>query len=215
MSLPSLSSIKDDPERLQNAYKNIMQVAFFISASGLCFGALLAPQFVSLVLGNSWLQVIPFFQILAFSFIFYPIHSLNINILSVFGRSDLFLKLEVIKKLTFLIIISISFNFGILGLVWSSVINSILGLIINTYYSGRFLNYPTLRQFRDLLPTFSVVLISMFIIYIYLTINNSSHIVQIISSFILGLIALLISSEIIKLSPYVYLKQLILENVNK
>lgn len=215
VSLPSLSSIKDDPERLQNAYKNIMQVAFFISASGLCFGALLAPQFVSLVLGNSWLQVIPFFQILAFSFVFYPIHSLNINILSVFGRSDLFLKLEVIKKLTFLIIISISFNFGILGLVWSSVINSILGLIINTYYSGRFLNYPTLRQFRDLLPTFSVVLISMFIIYIYLTINNSSHIVQIISSFILGLIVLLISSEIIKLSPYVYLKQLILEKVNK
>ena len=215
VSLPSLTLIKDDSDRLQNAYKNILQIAFYISASGLCFGALLAHQFVSIVLGDSWLQVVPIFQILALSFIFYPIHSLNINILSVFGRSDLFLQLEIIKKITFSIIILFSFNFGILGLVWSSVINSIIGLIINTYYSGKFLNYPTIKQLRDLIPTFAVVLASMFFIYIFLSNNNSSDLTQIISSFGLGFLALIIFSELIKLPPYIHLKHLTAELINK
>ena len=215
VSLPSLTLIKDDSDRLQNAYKNILQIAFYISATGLCFGALLAHQFVSIVLGDNWLQVVPIFQILALSFIFYPIHSLNINILSVFGRSDLFLQLEIIKKITFLIIILFSFNFGILGLVWSSVINSIIGLIINTYYSGKFLNYPTIKQLRDLIPTFAVVLASMFVIYIFLSNNNSSHLIQIISSFGLGFLTLIIFSELIKLAPYIHLKHLTAELINK
>jgi O-antigen/teichoic acid export membrane protein len=215
VSLPSLTLINDDTERLQNAYKNILQIAFYITATGLCFGVLLANQFVSIVLGDNWLQVVPFFQILALSFIFYPLHSLNINILSIFGRSDLFLKLEIIKKITFSIIIIISFNFGIIGLVWSSVINSIIGLIINTYYSGKFLNYPTIKQLRDLFPTLAVVLASMFVIYIFLLNNNSNHLIQIISSFGLGFLGLIIFSELIKLSPYIYLKHLTKEFINK
>jgi len=215
VSLPSLTLIIDDAERLQNAYKNILQIAFYITATGLCFGVLLANQFVSIVLGDNWLQVVPFFQILALSFIFYPLHSLNINILSIFGRSDLFLKLEIVKKITFSIIIIISFNFGIIGLVWSSVINSIIGLIINTYYSGKFLNYPTIKQLRDLFPTLAVVLASMFVIYIFLLNNNSNHLIQIISSFGLGFLGLIIFSELIKLSPYIYLKHLTKEFINK
>jgi O-antigen/teichoic acid export membrane protein len=215
VSLPSLTLIKNDSERLQNAYKNILQISFFISTAGLCFGALLAHQFVSLILGDNWLQVVPIFQILALSFIFYPIHSLNINILSVFGRSDLFLRLEIIKKITFLIIILFSFNFGILGLVWSSVLNSIIGLIINTYYSGKFLNYTTIEQLKDLIPTLAVVLASMFVIYIFLSNNSSSDLMQIVCSFGLGFLALIIFSEIIKLAPFFYIKNLIIEFINK
>jgi O-antigen/teichoic acid export membrane protein len=215
VSLPSLTIIKEDSERLQNAYKNIMQMAFFISASGLCFAALLAQQIVTIILGENWLQVVPIFQILCLSFIFYPIHSLNINILSVFGRSDLFLKLEVIKKITILIVVAICFNFGIMGLVWSSVINSIIGLIINTHYSGKFLNYPTIRQFRDLLPTILVVFATVGIVFSFLRIFELSNILQISFSFVLGLLTTIALSEIIKLAPYIYMKHLILDQIKK
>ncbi len=213
VSLPSLTLIKDDAERLNNAYKNIMQMAFFISASGLCFASLLAQQFVSIILGEHWLQVVPMFQILCLSFIFYPVHSLNINILSVFGRSDLFLRLEVIKKITILIVVAICFNFGIMGLIWSSVINSILGLIVNTYYSGKFLNYPTISQFRDLVPTILVVFATVSVVFSFLIIFELSINLQIILSFVLGLLTIIALSEIIKLAPYFYMKRLILDQM--
>lgn len=215
VSLPSLTLIKDDSERLHYAYKNIMQMAFFLAASGLCFIALLARQFVSIILGEQWLDIVPILQILCLSFIFYPIHSLNINILSVFGRSDLFLKLEVIKKITILLVIAVCFNFGLMGLVWSSVVNSILGLFINTYYSGKFLNYPTLEQFRDLLPTILVVFTTGGVVYSFLIIFELNVILQLFVSFVLGLITIIAISEIIKLAPYIYMKHLILDQIKK
>ncbi len=216
VSLPSLTSIKGDEVRLQKAYKSIMQMSFLISASGLAFAALLAHQIVKLVLGEQWLPIVPLFQVLSISFMFYPIHSLNINILSIFGRSDLFLKLEVVKKIMILIVVAICFNFGVIGLVWSSVINSILALIINTHYSGRFLNYPTKNQLLDLLPTLASVLVTVSIVYGFqMVIAPTNLILQIVISFVIGLLTILIISERTNLTPYLHIKELILEQIKK
>ena len=216
VSLPSLTSIKGDEVRLQKAYKSIMQMSFLISASGLAFAALLAHQIVKLVLGEQWLALVPLFQVLSISFMFYPIHSLNINILSVFGRSDLFLKLEVVKKIMILTVVAICFNFGVIGLVWSSVINSILALIINTHYSGRFLNYPTKNQLLDLLPTLATVLVTVSIVYGFqMVIAPTNLILQIVISFVIGLLTILIISERTNLTPYLHIKELILEQIKK
>jgi len=216
VSLPSLTSIKSDEERLQKAYKSIMQMSFLISASGLAFAALLAHQIVKLFLGDQWLALVPLFQVLSISFMFYPIHSLNINILSIFGRSDLFLKLEVVKKIMILIVVAICFNFGVIGLVWSSVINSILALIINTHYSGRFLNYPTKNQLLDLLPTLATVLVTVSVVYGFqLAIAPTNLILQIVLSFVIGLLTMLIISERTNLMPYLHIKELILEQIKK
>lgn len=216
VSLPSLTSIKGDEVRLQKAYKSIMQMSFLISASGLAFAALLAHQIVKLVLGEQWLPIVPLFQVLSVSFMFYPIHSLNINILSVFGRSDLFLKLEVVKKIMILTVVAICFNFGVIGLVWSSVINSILALIINTHYSGRFLNYPTKNQLLDLLPTLATVLVTVSIVYGFqMVIAPTNLILQIVISFVIGLLTILVISERTNLTPYLHIKELILEQIKK
>ena len=216
VSLPSLTSIKSDEERLQKAYKSIMQMSFLISSCGLAFAALLAHQIVKLFLGDQWLALVPLFQVLSISFMFYPIHSLNINILSIFGRSDLFLKLEVVKKIMILIVVAICFNFGVIGLVWSSVINSILALIINTHYSGRFLNYPTKNQLLDLLPTLATVLVTVSIVYGFqMVIAPTNLILQIVISFVIGLLTILVISERTNLTPYLHIKELILEQIKK
>ena len=216
VSLPSLTSIKGDEVRLQKAYKSIMQMSFLISSCGLAFAALLAHQIVKLFLGDQWLALVPLFQVLSISFMFYPIHSLNINILSIFGRSDLFLKLEVVKKIMILIVVAICFNFGVIGLVWSSVINSILALIINTHYSGRFLNYPTKNQLLDLLPTLATVLVTVSIVYGFqMVIAPTNLILQIVISFVIGLLTILVISERTNLTPYLHIKELILEQIKK
>jgi O-antigen/teichoic acid export membrane protein len=214
VSLPALTVIKDEKERLQDAYKVIMQIAFFISAICFAFAAILATPIITLILGKDWLYLIPMFQILTISFVFYPLHSLNINILSLFGRSDLFLKLEVIKKITMIILVTIGFKYGIYGLVWSNVIGSILALVINTYYSGRFLNYSTINQFLDLFPTILVVLITISILYFYGIITNISNpYINITSKLALGLFILISVSNYFKLMPFIQLKNLVKQHL--
>jgi len=210
VSLPTLTIIKDEKERLQNAYKIIMQITFFISATLFAFAAILATPVISLILGKNWLYLIPMFQILTISFVFYPLHSLNINILSLYGRSDLFLKLEIIKKFSMLFLIIIGFKYGIYGLIWSNVIGSILALIINTYYSGRFLNYSTLNQILDLFPTILIVLFTTLILYFFGIITNISNpYIDIFAKFFLGVFVLLLFSNYFNLLPYIQLKNLV------
>ncbi len=216
VSLPSMALIKDETSRLQNAYKEIMQMSFFASALGLGFISLMGTEIVELVLGKQWLPVVPLFQVLSISFAFYPIHSLNINILSIYGRSDLFLKLEIIKKIMVLIVVLICMNFGVMGLVWSSVITSFLALFINSYYSSKFLNYSTGKQLIDLAPTILTVGVSVIIVFgINKVIGSTNLIINIFQSLIIGLLVLLVSCEITGLTPYKNIKVLILEKIRK
>jgi O-antigen/teichoic acid export membrane protein len=209
VSLPALTVIKDEKERLQNAYKIIMQIAFFISATFLAFAAILATPVIGIILGKDWLYIVPMFQILTISFVFYPLHSLNINVLSLFGRSDLFLKLEVIKKIIMILLIIIGFNYGIYGLIWSNVIGSMLALLINSFYSGRFLNYSTFNQLFDLFPTVLVVLSTLIILFflgIFTSISNPY--INILFKLIFGFIILISISNYFNLTPFIMLKNL-------
>lgn len=118
--------------------------------------AALARPLFFLVLGEQWLPAVPYFQILCLASIFLPIHSFNLNVLKVYGRSDLFLKLEILKKIVIVIGIVIALPFGMTALVWSSVIASFIALLINTHYSQHLIHYKTAKQLLDMLPTFLI-----------------------------------------------------------
>jgi O-antigen/teichoic acid export membrane protein len=212
VSLPTLLQLNDDIQGLQYAYKRIMQVIFFITMYCLVFSAFLASPIVNILLGREWLDVIPMFQILAISFVFYPLHSLNINILSLFGRSDLFLKLEVVKKLVFIVSVLIGFQYGIYGLVWSNVVSSILALIINSYYSGRFLNYSTINQLSDLFPTIFVIGFALlFTSLINLFITYSNPYIMIMGTLFFSALITIIFSKLIALSPFMDIHKILKE----
>lgn len=134
VTYPLLSKIQDEKERIAKVYKQLIQFSFFISTP-LMFGlAAIATPLFQLILGDQWMAAVPYFQIICLASIFYPVHSFNLNILKVYGKSNLFLKLEVYKKLIIVLGIVISFPFGIIGLVWSTVAVSFISLIINTHY---------------------------------------------------------------------------------
>ena len=166
VSLPLFSQILDDKEKLGEVYKKILLMAFYITAPIMLGALVLAKPLFELVLGKQWLQAVPLFQILCLSYMLYPIHSLNINILTAFGKSSLFLKLEIYKKIVLVILVVIGVNFGIYGLVWSSVLSSIISLFINTYYSGHLISYTIINQLKDLLPTLIMSMIMASITYL-------------------------------------------------
>lgn len=152
VTYPLFAEIKNDDVRLKSVYKQIMKMVIFIVAPILVIMAALAEPLFRFLFTDKWLPAVPYFQILCIAGILYPLHAYNLNILSVKGRSDLFLRLEIIKKLLLVVVLAISFPFGIYGLIWGGVLFSILAFFINTHYSGKFLKYTSWEQLRDITP---------------------------------------------------------------
>ena len=152
VTYPLFAEVKNDDVRLKSVYQQIMKMVIFIIAPVLMLMGVMAEPLFRFVFTEKWLPAVPYFQILCVAGVLYPIHAYNLNILSVKGRSDLFLRLEIIKKVLLAVVLAISFSFGITGLLWGQVIFSILAFFINTHFSGKFLNYSSLEQLRDIFP---------------------------------------------------------------
>lgn len=167
VTYPLLSTIQDEKERISLVYKQLLQFSFFITAPLMFGAAAIAEPLFGLVLGEQWMPAVTYFQILCLASIFLPIHAFNLNILKVFGRSDLFLKLEVYKKVVIILGIAIAFPFGVIGLIWSSVASSFIALLINTHYSQNLINYKTGKQLLDMLPTFLIAGMISGIMYVF------------------------------------------------
>lgn len=161
VSYPILSSIQDDEGRLRSSFRKIIKMSAFINFPLLVGLAAIATPLFSLLLGEKWMPSVIYFQLLCLAGMLYPLHAINLNILQVKGRSDLFLLIEVIKKsvLTILIILSLVFKLGIIGLICSAVLNSYISLFINTYFSAKEIAYSAKNQLKDLFPAYSISLI--------------------------------------------------------
>lgn len=160
VTFPLFAEVKDDDVRLKDIYKRIMQIVLFMVAPILLILSALAEPLFRFLFTERWLPAVPFFKVLCWNGILYPIHAYNLNILKVKGQSDLFLKLEIIKKIIVTIIIIISIQYGIMYLLYGGVIASILHFYINSYYTGKILKYTSLDQTKDLLP---IIILASFV----------------------------------------------------
>ena len=152
VTFPVLSSIQDEEDRLADAYKRFLMVSAFVVFPMMIGLASVADPFVRLALTEKWEGAIYLLQIICFSMMWYPIHAINLNILQVKGRSDYFLKLEIIKKIQGVIILCVTVPMGIVAMCYGSVISSLISLVWNTYYTKRLIGYSFFAQMRDLFP---------------------------------------------------------------
>lgn len=167
VTYPLFASIQNDDLRLKNAYKQIMQMVIFVIAPVLVFLGVLAEPLFRFLFTEKWLPAVPYFQVLCLTGILYPIHSYNLNVLKVKGRSDLFLRLEIIKKILVVLTVAVSIQFGIMGLIWGQVFTSILSFFINTYYTGKFLDYTAWQQAKDILPALFITFAIGLIVFLF------------------------------------------------
>jgi O-antigen/teichoic acid export membrane protein len=166
VSYPVLSKMQDDKERLKQAYRLVIKVTMLVSFVFMFGLAGCAKQFIYVLIGEQWLPCVGYLQILCFSMALYPLHSLNLNMLQVQGRSDLFLKLEIIKKCIAVIPLLLGIFVDIYWMLGGSVIVGWIAYYLNAYYSGPYLNYGVWAQIKDLLPSFSLSLGMAVIVYI-------------------------------------------------
>ena len=208
VSFPILSEIQDDAMKLRDTYRKLIMLSTLIIFPLMMGLAALAEPMIRILLTEKWINTAWMLQMLCFAGMLFPIHSLNLNILNVKGRSDLFLRLEVAKKILVTIILIFTVPFGIKALIIGQVVTPYLGLIINTYYSKRIIDYGFWQQMRDLSKVF-VLSIAMFII-IYFTISFiQTDILKLITGFIEGVIFYIAIAWLLNIGEIRYLPTLI------
>ena len=152
VTFPLFVNIQNDNKRLKRVYEKILKMVVFVVTPVLITLAILAEPLFRFLFTEKWLPAVPYFQILCITGILYPLHSYNLDILNVKGRSDLFLKLEVIKKVLIILVLMITIPLGIIEMLYGQVIISIIAFFINAHYSGRFINYTATQQLKDIFP---------------------------------------------------------------
>ena len=153
VTFPVLSKIQDDPVKLRKGYLKFLNMSTLVIFPLMIGLAALAKPFILLVLTEKWANVILILQIICIAHMWHPVHAINLNVLQVMGRSDLFLKLEIIKKITGIIILCVTLPYGIIAMCFGQWVDTCFGLVVNTYYSGKLLNAGLLSQMKMYIPT--------------------------------------------------------------
>jgi O-antigen/teichoic acid export membrane protein len=167
VAFPVLSEIQDDKERLASSYRKMLRVSAFLVFPMMIILAVLARPAVIVLISSKWEPCVIYLQILCFASMWSPIHSLNLALLQVKGRSDLFLRLEILKKIMIVLVLIVAIPFGIVYMCWGSVIYSLIFLVINSYYTGKFLDLGFWQQMKDITPSFALsVIVGLLVILI-------------------------------------------------
>lgn len=150
--LPTMSKAQDEPSIVKSMTRRAIKTSTYIMMPFMVGLAVCAEPLVSLILTDKWLPCVPFLRIFCFSFAFYPIHTANLNAMKAMGRSDLFLKLEIIKKIIGLTAILTTMWISVMAMAYSLLVVSVLSQIINSWPNKRLMNYSYLEQLKDMLP---------------------------------------------------------------
>lgn len=168
VTYPVFAAVQDDDRKLKSAYSLLMKQIIFWVAPFLVLLSVISEPLFSFLLTDRWLPAVPYFQVLCFASILYPVHAYNLNIVTVKGRSDLFLKLEFLKKIVITITVLCALPFGVYGLVYAQLLNSVIGFFINSYFSGKLINYPSVEQIKDIAPIIIFALLAgLFVKVVY------------------------------------------------
>lgn len=214
VSYPSLSSIQEERERLKNAYRTVITVTMLVSFCCMFGLAAVAKPMIRVLIGSKWYPAVPFLQILCLQMVLYPLHAINLNMLQVQGRSDLFLKLEIIKKIIGTVPLLLGIFINIYWMLWSSVATGIIAYFLNSHYSGRMIGYSSFEQLKDIAPSFIIASVMGIIVLAMSYINISSFIllpIQIIA----GILIVFILCEILNRKEYLEIKNIIFLTLGK
>lgn len=209
VSYTVLSSIQDERDRMKEGYRKVIKVTMYLSFV-LMFGlAAVAKPLLTVLIGVQWTEAAHYLQILCFSMCLYPLHAINLNMLQVQGRSDLFLKLEIIKKIIAIAPILLGIFIGIDWMLYGWIITGIISYLLNAMYSGNMIGYSIPAQVRDILPSFAIAAIMAIPVYL-LTFIELQPILTLLIQLCLGAAIIISVSELFKLEEYIEIKGIIL-----
>ncbi|MFR7643412.1 lipopolysaccharide biosynthesis protein [Eubacterium sp.] len=210
---PAMSSQQDDRNRVKTMTRRAIKTSSYIMWPIMIGLAFTSETVVDILLTNKWAQCVPYLRIFCISYAFYPIHTANLNAIKAMGRSDLFLKLEIIKKVVGIVVLLSTMWFGPLAMAYSLLFTSVISQIINSWPNKKLLNYCYLEQLKDIMPYILLSCVMGVCVYTvnYLKLND---ILEFIIQVMLGAIVYIGGSRIFKFESFYYVANT-LKNMGK
>jgi O-antigen/teichoic acid export membrane protein len=165
VTFPVFSSIQEDLNRLKRGLKKALTVLALVNFPVMVGLAVIARPLVVVLLTEKWAECIPYLQLLCMLGLLYPLHVINLSVLQALGRSDLFLRLEIIKKVLIVINIVVTWRWGISAMIYGMIAVSLISYYLNSYYSGVLLGYSLWEQLRDLFSSLIIAVLMGLVIY--------------------------------------------------
>lgn len=215
VSYPVLSTLQDDIPRLREAYKKIIRSTMLITFVLMLGMAAVAKPMVLTLIGEQWEPCVIYLQMLCFVGMFYPLHALNLNMLMVKGRSDLFLRLEIIKKILAVPVIIIGIAWGIKAMILGMMLLTLNAYYLNSYWSGQLIGYSFTEQIKDIFPSFILALIMSVTVFIQGLILTLPPLPLLVVQLLTGALLIIAFSELFKFKDYLYIKSIISEKFIK
>jgi len=210
VTFPVFSTIQDDPARLKRGLKKALTVLVLVNFPMMIGLAIVARPMVLVMLTEKWSASVPYLQLLCVAGLLFPLHLINLNALQALGRSDLFLRLEIIKKVMIAINIAITWRWGISAMIYGIIVNSIIAYYLNTYYSGILLRYPIREQLMDLIPYLIVSILMGIAVYAAGLLQFSHHWSMLLVQITTGIIIYVFLCRVFRLKAFIEIWQAIL-----
>lgn len=215
---PVMSDMQENKEKVKNVTRRAIKTSSYMLFPMLMGLAVVAPVFVPVLVTDKWNEMIPYMQIMCFIYAFYPIHTANLQAIKALGRSDMFLKLEIIKKVIGLVALIISMWFGVLWIALSGIITTIISSIINAFPNKKLLNYSWGEQMKDILPYFGLAILMGAPVYamnyLYLSLGWNMYLVLVLQ-ILAGIIIYVGCSMLFRVETFKYLLNTIKEFFKK
>ncbi|MDX9694246.1 MAG: lipopolysaccharide biosynthesis protein [Bacteroidales bacterium] len=215
VSYPVLAEMQGDIPRLKTAYQKIIKSTMLITFVSMMIMVAIAKPLVLVLIGEKWLPSVVYLQLLSFVGMLYPLHAINLNMLNVQGRSDLFLRLEIIKKILAIPVIVIGVLLGIEMMIVGMILISVISYFLNSYYSGQHIGYSSMQQLKDILPSFVLALFIGALVYLIGMFLDLPNYLILIIQLIAGGGIFFVLAELFKMKDYIFVKEIFLEKLMK
>ena len=212
--LPTMSNVQDDRERVKQMTRRAIKTSTYVMAPLMMGLAFCAEPIVKLVLTDKWLPCVPFLRIFCITYMFWPVHTANLNAINAMGRSDWFLRLEIVKKITGMIILLSTMWFGVMAMAYSLLLSSVLSQIINSWPNRKLLNYGYLEQVRDFAPGILLAVIMGICVY-FVGFLPFLIIITLLIQTVVGAVIYIGVSAILRLEEYEYLVGMVKSFIKK
>lgn len=212
--LPTLAKEQDDRIRVKNMTRRAIKVSTFIMAPLMMGLTFCANTIVKLILTEKWIPCVPYLQIFCITYMFYPIHTANLNAIKAMGRSDLFLRLEIAKKIVGIILLLSTMWFGVMAMAYSLLVSTLASMIINSLPNKHLLNYSFKEQIIDILPAV-ILSVCMGICVSFINLLHIPNTIILLIQVALGFLIYIIGSKILNIDSFEYLLDFIKSFIKK
>jgi O-antigen/teichoic acid export membrane protein len=211
---PAMSNVNNDKNHLKTLTRKSMQASSFIIFPMMIGMFVIANRMILILLSEKWLPCVPYLQLSCIYWMFQPIQTANVQAIKAAGRSDICLKLEIIKKVVGFALLLISINYGVYAIVLSNTIFGFISMLINIHPNKKLIGYGYYEQFIDLIPAFFISSVMAIIVFLAGSIHLNNVIV-IIAQIIIGIIVYVILARVFKVESYFYFKNILVVMIKK